>query len=207
MWRCWRRGRQRGRGEGPDMLQQECKTRWSSTHVMGGMLQQECKTRWSSTHDMGDSLMTMPQFPRLDTMTRQYMTVPVISASPERLFTSVGLVKSDSSSATPQTQQTMWYFSVSVSHCPSSHTWHTRPAQVDEVWTCQYSSPGEDTSPYTSPTRRRGGHGRCWQCRCRQLPPSCYWTIACRTQVLTTGRILELSWTLRIWTSSPVLAL
>jgi hypothetical protein len=62
---------------------------------MGGMLKQECKTRWSSTHDMGDSLMTMPQFPRLDTMTRQYMTVPVISASPERLFTSVGLVKSD----------------------------------------------------------------------------------------------------------------
>ena len=33
-------------GEGPGMLQQECKTRWSSTHAMGGMLQQECKTRW-----------------------------------------------------------------------------------------------------------------------------------------------------------------
>ena len=31
-------------GEGPDMLQQECKTRSSSTHVMGVMLQQECKT-------------------------------------------------------------------------------------------------------------------------------------------------------------------
>ena len=30
-----------------------------------GMLQEECKTRWSSTHSMGDSLMTMPQFPRL----------------------------------------------------------------------------------------------------------------------------------------------
>jgi len=30
-------------GEGPGMLQQECKTRWSSTHAMGGMLQQECK--------------------------------------------------------------------------------------------------------------------------------------------------------------------
>ena len=52
-------------GEGPGMLQQECKTRWSSTHAMGGMLQQECKTRWSSTHAMGDSLMTKPQFPRL----------------------------------------------------------------------------------------------------------------------------------------------
>ncbi len=81
--------------EGPGMLQQEFKTRWSSTHVMGVMLQQECKTRWSSTHAMGDSLMTMPQFPRLTTMTRQYMTVPVSSVSPERLCSSVGLVKSD----------------------------------------------------------------------------------------------------------------
>ena len=43
-------------GEGPGMLQQECKTRWSSTHAMGGMLQQECKTRWSSTHAMGGML-------------------------------------------------------------------------------------------------------------------------------------------------------
>ncbi len=79
------------------MLKQkkEFKTRWSSTHAMGGMLQQECKTRWSSTHAMGDSLMTTPQFPRLVTMARQYMTVPSSSASPERLFSSVGLVKSD----------------------------------------------------------------------------------------------------------------
>jgi hypothetical protein len=30
-------------GEGPGMLQQEYKTRWSSTQCMGGMLQQECK--------------------------------------------------------------------------------------------------------------------------------------------------------------------
>ena len=45
-------------GEGSGMLQQECKTRWSSTHAMGDMLEQEYKTRWSSTHDMGDSLMT-----------------------------------------------------------------------------------------------------------------------------------------------------
>ena len=76
------------------MLQQECRTRWSSTHAMGGMLQQECKTRWSSTHAMGDSLMTKPQFPRLSSMTRQYLTVPDSSASPERLFNSLGLVKS-----------------------------------------------------------------------------------------------------------------
>ena len=82
-------------GEGPVMLQQECKTRWSSTHDMGGMLKQECKTRWSSTHAMGDSLMTKPQFPRLSSMVRQYLTVPARSASPERLFSSVGLVKSD----------------------------------------------------------------------------------------------------------------
>jgi hypothetical protein len=82
-------------GEGPGMLQQECKTRWSSTHAMSGMLQQECKTSWSSTHAMGDSLMTMPQFPRLASMARQYLTVPASSASPERLFSSVGLVKSD----------------------------------------------------------------------------------------------------------------
>jgi hypothetical protein len=36
-------------GEGPGMLHQECKTRWSSTDAMGGMLQQECKTptAWS----------------------------------------------------------------------------------------------------------------------------------------------------------------
>ncbi len=37
-------------GVGPCMLQQECKTRWSSTNAMGDMLQQECMTRWSSTH-------------------------------------------------------------------------------------------------------------------------------------------------------------
>jgi hypothetical protein len=48
-------------GEGSGMLQQECKTRWSSTHAIRGMLKQECKTR----------------------------------SSPERLFFSVGLVKSD----------------------------------------------------------------------------------------------------------------
>ena len=60
-----------------------------------GMLQQECKTRWSSTHAMGDSLMTKPQFPRLSSMARQYLTVPDNSASFERLFSSVGLVKSD----------------------------------------------------------------------------------------------------------------
>ena len=69
--------------------------RWSSTHAMGGMLQQECKTRWSSTHAMGDSLMTIPQFRRLVSMSRQYLAVPARSASPERLFSSVGLVKSD----------------------------------------------------------------------------------------------------------------
>ena len=66
-------------GEGPGMFQQECKTRWSSTHAMGGMLQQECKTRWSSTHAMGDSLMTMPQFPRLSHTVRQYLYCQVVS--------------------------------------------------------------------------------------------------------------------------------
>jgi len=50
-------------GEGPDMLQQECKTRWSSTHAMS------------------DSLMTM--------------SLLASFASPERLFRSVGPVKSD----------------------------------------------------------------------------------------------------------------
>ena len=35
------------------------------------------------------------EFPRLSRMTRQYLTVPASSASPERLFSSVGLVKSD----------------------------------------------------------------------------------------------------------------
>jgi hypothetical protein len=60
------------------------------------MLQQECKTRWSSTHAMGYSLMTMSQFPRLARIARQYLAVSVRSASPERLFSSVGLVKSDS---------------------------------------------------------------------------------------------------------------
>ena len=35
------------------------------------------------------------EFPRLVRMTRQYLTVSVSSVSPERLFTSVGLVKSD----------------------------------------------------------------------------------------------------------------
>ena len=35
------------------------------------------------------------EFPRLARMTRQYLAVPASSASPERLFSSVGLVKSD----------------------------------------------------------------------------------------------------------------
>ena len=35
------------------------------------------------------------EFPHLSHMTRQYLTVPVSSSSPERLFSSVGLVKSD----------------------------------------------------------------------------------------------------------------
>jgi len=35
------------------------------------------------------------EFPRLARMTRQYLAVPASSSSPERLFSSVGLVKSD----------------------------------------------------------------------------------------------------------------
>jgi hypothetical protein len=35
------------------------------------------------------------EFPRLTCITRQYLDVPVSSASPERFFSSVGLVKSD----------------------------------------------------------------------------------------------------------------
>ena len=35
------------------------------------------------------------EFPRLVRMTRQYLAVPASSSSPERLFSSVGLVKSD----------------------------------------------------------------------------------------------------------------
>ena len=35
------------------------------------------------------------EFPRLAHMTSQYLAVPASSASPERLFSSVGLVKSD----------------------------------------------------------------------------------------------------------------
>ena len=35
------------------------------------------------------------EFPRLSRMTRQHLTVPVTSVSPERLFSSVGLVKID----------------------------------------------------------------------------------------------------------------
>ncbi len=35
------------------------------------------------------------EFPRLSRMTRQYLTVPASSSSPERLFSSVGIVKSD----------------------------------------------------------------------------------------------------------------
>ena len=35
------------------------------------------------------------EFPRLTRMARQHLAVPVTSTSPERLFSSVGLVKSD----------------------------------------------------------------------------------------------------------------
>ena len=35
------------------------------------------------------------EFPHLVRMVRQYLTVPVTSVSPERLFNSVGVVKSD----------------------------------------------------------------------------------------------------------------
>ena len=35
------------------------------------------------------------EFPHLTRMTRQHLAVPVTSESPERLFSSVGLVKSD----------------------------------------------------------------------------------------------------------------
>ena len=35
------------------------------------------------------------EFPRLSRITRQYLDVPATSASPERLFSSVGLIKSD----------------------------------------------------------------------------------------------------------------
>ena len=35
------------------------------------------------------------EFPRVSRMARQYLAVPVTSASPERLFSSVGLVKGD----------------------------------------------------------------------------------------------------------------
>jgi hypothetical protein len=37
----------------------------------------------------------LQEFPHLVHMVRQHLTVPVTSASPERLFSSVGLVKSD----------------------------------------------------------------------------------------------------------------
>jgi len=37
----------------------------------------------------------LEEFPRLARMARQYLAVPASSASPERLFSSVGLVKSD----------------------------------------------------------------------------------------------------------------
>ena len=35
------------------------------------------------------------EFPDLTRMTRQYLTVPVTSASPERFFSRVGLVQTD----------------------------------------------------------------------------------------------------------------
>ena len=40
-------------------------------------------------------LQHVQEFPRLVRMTRQYLAVPATSTSPEGLFSSVGLVKSD----------------------------------------------------------------------------------------------------------------
>ena len=41
-------------------------------------------------------MIVLQDFPRLSHMVRQYLTVSATSVSPEKLFSSVGLVKSDS---------------------------------------------------------------------------------------------------------------
>ena len=42
-----------------------------------------------------EHMIALQEFSRLVRMTRQYLTVPATSVSPERLFSSVGLVKSE----------------------------------------------------------------------------------------------------------------
>ncbi len=60
---------------------------------------------------------TRLEFPRLVRMVRQHLTVPTTSASPDRLFSSVGLVKSDLEWHTHTYTRT-------YTHLPLCH-WHT----------------------------------------------------------------------------------
>ena len=77
---------------------------WGGSHSFGRASKTETGVQLllhnrSSEEDDTDPLMWWKQhqqeFPRLARMARQYLAVPASSASPERLFSSVGLVKSD----------------------------------------------------------------------------------------------------------------
>ena len=66
---------------------------------VGGQTNLHAYMRVQSVFNDTDPLMWWKQhqeeFPRLARMVRQYLAVSASSASPERLFSSVGLVKSD----------------------------------------------------------------------------------------------------------------
>ena len=78
-------------GEAPNSLQ--------DTHVDSVEAELNAYTRVQQVPLDTDPLMWwkehVQEFPRPSRMARQHLAVPATSASPERLFSSVGLVKSD----------------------------------------------------------------------------------------------------------------
>jgi len=111
------------------------------------------------------------QFPHLTYMTRQHLTVSVTSASPERLFSSVGLVKSDlwgrllDTITIPSLTHTChchwhppayrsWIVSQLIKHLMSLQD-HTRPSVQAEVDLCTSRKYTINKNPYRLPVQNQ----------------------------------------------------